>query len=314
MCCLFGLLDPNHSFSGKQKSRMMHVLARASEIRGTDATGYALIRDGKLVIRKRPVPGRMLPFRVRDNTPIVMGHTRMTTQGNASKNENIHPFSGSVAGTAFALAHNGVLWNDRELRRQYKLPKTGIETDSYIAVQLLEAQKSLDFASLKYMAEMVQGTFTFTVLTQNNDLYFVCGNSPMCLCRFNNTGLYLYASTPDILWEALNQLRFLRDKPVQINMNSGEIVKVDAEGYISRSSFDDTSLYGCAWFPEYRFIGSEYQDFIENIRFLASEEGLAPQIIDRLLQNGYTLCEIEEIIYNEDVSMECGRKGNWYGC
>ena len=62
----------------------------------------------------------------------------MTTQGRASRNRNNHPFFGEAGGELFALAHNGVLWNDDILRRSKHLPKTKIETDSYIAVQLIE--------------------------------------------------------------------------------------------------------------------------------------------------------------------------------
>ena len=74
---------------------------------------------------------------------VVMGHVRMTTQGNAQSNYNNHPFPGNLdghlpgGGPDFALAHNGVLNNDLLLRHQLHLPKTRIETDSYIAVQML---------------------------------------------------------------------------------------------------------------------------------------------------------------------------------
>ena len=177
--CLFGLIDPDHAYNGKQKAKILHVLATASETRGTDATGYALNTGDKLYVYKRPVPGHKLQFRLRDDTTVVMGHTRMTTQGDEAKNENNHPFLGSIAGRPFALAHNGVLWNDKDLRQELNVPKTKIETDSYIAVQLLESQASLDFASLKYIAEQVRGTFTFTVLTDTNELYFIRGDNPL---------------------------------------------------------------------------------------------------------------------------------------
>ena len=36
---------------------------------------------------------------------------------------------------------------------------TSVETDSYVAVQLLEKNKTLDFDSLKSMAEAVEGSF-----------------------------------------------------------------------------------------------------------------------------------------------------------
>ena len=51
-----------------------------------------------------------------------------------------------------------------ELRKTEKLPATNIETDSYVAVQLIEKQQELSFDSLKYMAEQLEGSFTITVL------------------------------------------------------------------------------------------------------------------------------------------------------
>ena len=41
MCCLFGLIDSKGRLSGAEKSRIISILAVASEARGTDATGYA---------------------------------------------------------------------------------------------------------------------------------------------------------------------------------------------------------------------------------------------------------------------------------
>ena len=117
-----------------------------------------------------------------------MGHTRMTTQGNEKFNYNNHPFYGHVDEN-FAFAHNGVLYNDKELRAEKHLPKTKIETDSYVAVQLIEQQGKLNFDALKNMAESVQGSFCFTVLDENNTLYIVKGSNPMCLLHFVGFGL-----------------------------------------------------------------------------------------------------------------------------
>lgn len=138
MCCLFGLIDSRHRLSRVRKTALLHTLAMAAEARGTDATGLAYHAQGKLLIRKAPVPGHLLRFQIPDDTTVVMGHTRMTTQGNERFNRNNHPFRGKTKNGAFALAHNGVLWNDRALRETLKLPATDIETDSYIAVQLID--------------------------------------------------------------------------------------------------------------------------------------------------------------------------------
>ena len=48
MCCLFGVLDYNHSFNKRQMNRLLTVLSTACEARGTDATGIAYNYNGKL--------------------------------------------------------------------------------------------------------------------------------------------------------------------------------------------------------------------------------------------------------------------------
>ena len=50
MCCLFGMIDYGHNFSGKQKGKLVSILAKECEARGTDATGIAYNHAGKLRI------------------------------------------------------------------------------------------------------------------------------------------------------------------------------------------------------------------------------------------------------------------------
>lgn len=173
MCCLFGILDYGHSLSTAQKNHILAVLSASCEERGTDATGIAYNTSHGLKIYKRPIPAHRLRLRVPRDTNYIMGHTRMTTQGDEHCNQNNHPFRGMVNGLPFALAHNGVLHNDKTLRQQKNLPVTKIETDSYVAVQLIERQGELSFDSLKKMAEAVEGTFSFTAMDKEDNLYIV---------------------------------------------------------------------------------------------------------------------------------------------
>ena len=89
-----------------------------------------------------------------------------------------------VARKHLPLAHNGVLYNDAELKTKYHLPKTQIETDSYVAVQLLEQEKQLHAESIKKVAELVNGSFVFTILRNDNTLFLVKGNNPLTLYHF----------------------------------------------------------------------------------------------------------------------------------
>ena len=49
------------------------------------------------------------------------------------------------------------MYNDTQLRKQLNLPETQIETDSYIAVQLIESQKALTFAKEKHEGQRRKG-------------------------------------------------------------------------------------------------------------------------------------------------------------
>ena len=306
MCCLFGLIDYRHTLTAKQKSRMISALAVAAEARGTDATGIAYNSGGKLHIFKRPLPAHCMRFHIPEDTAVVMGHTRMTTQGSARRNRNNHPFLGHTDSGDFAFAHNGFLYNDAMLRRSQHLPRTRIETDSYIGVQLLEQKKALNFDSLRYMAELVEGSFSFTILDRRDGLWIVKGDSPMCLYHFPKLGVYVYASTEEILKKALGQVRFPGKQINKINLDCGELLWIDAQGTLTRSQFDDSNL--CCWYePLWRTSASaasrhaptltEDDTYLDEIKSVAAAFGYTPESIDRLANLGFTPEELEELLY-----------------
>lgn len=303
MCCLFGFLDYGHKLTRKQRSQLLTVLSTACEERGTDATGIAYNSDGRLHIFKRPLPAHLMWYRVPLEATAVMGHTRMTTQGSEKKNQNNHPFFGKAGSTRFALAHNGVLSNDRILRRKRQFPPTKIETDSYVAVQLIERYGELSFNSLQAMAEDVEGTFTFTALSDKDELYFVMGNNPMCIYHFPAMCIYVYASTETILSKALYRLPFLAGKPEKVHIFCGDILRIDSVGRVAHSTFDDSKLtpsYSSVWsyWPEYHSCHDyENSSYLSDLKAVASCYGLYPEDVDELLRDGVSVEEIEEYIY-----------------
>ena len=300
MCCLFGMIDTQRRFTGREKTLMMHALATAAGERGTDTAGIAYNTPSGLVVRKSPVPGHKLRFRLRSDTITAMGHARMTTQGDEKQNRNNHPFLGCAGGETFALAHNGVIHNDKELRREFNLPQTNIETDSYAAVQLIEKKQALDFSSLAFAAEWLLGSFTFTMLDRRNNLYVVKGDSPLCLLHYPEIGLFLYASTQAIMTESLRMLCNPPWEAVRIELDCGEIAKIDRYGIVTRAGFDTTNLYlGC---PSYRFPFCRRShrfehEYIEDLKSVASSFGYEPEVVDRLLACGHQPEEIEEFLY-----------------
>lgn len=309
MCCLFGLVDYRHQLKEKDKTRMLSLLATACEARGTDATGIAYNLSGDLRIYKRPIPAHRMRFRIPEAARVIMGHTRMTTQGTERKNFNNHPFPGAAGKIRFALAHNGVLCNDVQLRRSLELPRTKIQTDSYIAVQLIEQKRALNLESLRYMAEQVEGSFTFTVLDQGDRLYVVKGDNPFCLLHFPSLGLYLYASTEEILKRAIFQMKLGDDTACRIPLDCGEILRIDRTGELKRSRFDDSHLFArwqsgiwslpygqfAPWEPHRK--SSITRSYLEEVKSVAPAFGYAPEEIDRLAGLGFSPEELEDFLY-----------------
>lgn len=303
MCCLFGLLDYGHTLTEKQRNRMIATLAKECEARGTDATGIAYNSGGKLCVYKRPLPARKMKFRIPADAYLIMGHTRMTTQGSEKKNCNNHPFLGRTGDQPFALAHNGVIYNDLNLRREKNLPRTKIQTDSYIAVQLLEQKKALDFASLAYMAEQVEGSFSFTVMDEKDDLYFVKGDNPLYILRFPKLGCYLYASTQEILEKALWRLGIWPKQGEPVKLDCGELLRIDSRGQMTRGHFNAERLYQCRYFYGFGYypavVGGNdgQQEYVDSLKAVANAYGYTPSAIDRMIAHGFSPEEIEEFLY-----------------
>lgn len=193
-----------------------------------------------------------------------------------------------------------MLYNDRKLRRSLNLPPTKIETDSYIAVQLIEQQKALDFSGLKYMAEQVEGSFTFTLLDEANNWYLVKGDNPLCLYQFPRLGVYLYASTEEILRRALQTQRLGKAKRIQAEC--GDILKISPDGVIHRSTFE--SDFG-NWLPlPYELParrnyspGTLEQEYRRQLEALALWYGYDSGCVDDLLNHGFTLDDVAEFLY-----------------
>ncbi len=301
MCALFGWLDVKGIVPHKVLKKLTQELANASEERGTDAAGISYVKNNKVTIYKRPKPAHKLKFTFPEDTRAVMGHTSLTTQGNQKYNWNNHPFHGK-AGKEFAFAHNGVLYNDSQLRKEKKLPPTFIETDSYVAVQLIEKQGTLNFESLKSMAEDVQGNFTFTLLDEENTLYFVKGSSPMHLIYFEMFGLYVYASTESIMRKALKATGLHKYKSEPLPMYDEDIVSIDIYGNISKGEYESYrhSLFSDFYAPYDNYYTCHEELLLE----MCGCFGVDEEDVLLLLDYGYRADEIEDMLMDTDLISE----------
>ena len=313
MCGLYGFSN----YSGKEiksLAELTNALAGYASERGRDATGIAYNKASRLVIAKEAKPASEIDFKHPDDTVALIGHTRHSTQGSEKKNYNNHPFFGRVQGLNFALAHNGVLFNDEDLKQELRLPPTKIETDSFIAVQLLQMKRRLNFDSLKYMAETVSGSFSFSLLDSRNNLYLVKGDSPLSILHFPKLKLYVYASTEEILFKALIDSPIFpslkRGEYEQIPIDEGDILKICPNGRIERGAFDFCHYRGRYNWWDY---GKPYsygmetpsdsaKEYLENLQRMAQFQGYSPGLINDLLSEGFTPDEIEMYLYDYETA------------
>ena len=192
---------------------------------------------------------------------------------------------------------------NQELRMEENLPMTSVETDSYVAVQLLEQQKTLDFDSLKFMAEAVEGSFVFTVLDKDNSIWFVVGDNPLCVMFYD--GFLIYASTQEILCKTIKKLRLKAPTDI-LEPQEGEIMKIDRNGRIITGTFTPHTTFE-HWWRKYPFYRSYYEDTptgYDDLFSVAKAFGVTADEVQALLDYGCSEEEIEEILYDPTLLHE----------
>lgn len=304
MCGLFGFSCYGEPV--KNLTVLTNSLAEHSAVRGKDATGIAFCHKG-IQIQKEAKSAYAMNIKHPDNIRVLIGHTRHTTHGDCRRNYNNHPFSGKIGKFRFALTHNGVLWNVATLRQMHKLPQTKIETDSYIAVQLIEQQNQLSMDSIRSMAETVQGSFSFSILDDRNSIYLVRGDNPLSILNFPEKRMYVYASTEEILYKSVVDSMLFEDLKkggfTEVPIEEGTIMKINPDGTLEKEVFCYREFFGFSWWEyggyserKVRYENEE-AEYLDILRTMAGYRGIEPEEIDALLDEGFTPEEVEEYLY-----------------
>lgn len=306
MCAVTGFLNYGHKVPHAVLLHLVKALTVAAECRGTDATGISYVKSGEIVTYKKPKPAHKMKFYFPKDTTAVIAHNRMTTQGSEMQNYNNHPFEG-MADKPFALTHNGVIYNDADIRKEHQFMEPKIETDSYIAVQLLEEQGHISFDSIKAMAEELLGSYMFSILDADDNLWLVKGSNPLYLVHFPKLQIYAYASTKEIMSKALKATRLNQFHHVVINTYEGDILRIDRHGKLSQSKFvpkEDMryqhwgfpSLYGYCWDP--KAPADPFDDSYAALIELCGYFGVDEEEVQMLFEMGYSYNEIEGFLMN----------------
>ena len=100
----------------------------------------------------------------------------------------------------------------------------------------------------------------------------------MCIYHYPHLGLYLYASTEEILRTALLALPFRLGQPERIDIFCGQILRIDAQGKRSHSYFDDQNLYHRVGFIDVGYRKRYYEDNKEDALIMYREFSYEPEM------------------------------------
>ena len=100
-------------------------------------------------------------------------------------------------------------------------------------------------------------------------------------------------------------------KSCRIPLDCGEILRIGRDGALTRSQFDDYRLFArwraSIWDMPYhrpweeRELPAPEDNYLEEVKSVASAFGYAPEEIDRLARLGFSLEELEEFLYGGEL-------------
>lgn len=222
MCGIFGAVQRNEQVI----PMILDGLGRL-EYRGYDSTGFAVIDDGVLQVRKdagkiKDVAERLHVTEMRGS--IGVGHTRWATHG-APNMINAHPHMDSKG--KIAVIHNGVIENFMELKEELIekghtfVSKTDTEVIPNLIAEEMKSEVGLTEATLKALRRL-HGSYAVVVLSSLEPDKIVCARqeSPLVLGVSEN-GTFCASDAPAIR-PYTNKVVYLRN---------GELATLDVDGY-----------------------------------------------------------------------------------
>lgn len=171
------------------------------ETRGRDASGYAFIKEGNLIVHKDGIRSSELvrtdDWRKLSLPKIMILHTRMKTQGTEKNNANNHPL---YTKDGLCLVHNGMIHNDREI---FATKKRDAEVDSEAILAVLSAKHKGD--KIKRVFDRLEGSFAFAVIDKSNPetLILVKKDNPLELYFDVKNEILYFCSEREIMRESL---------------------------------------------------------------------------------------------------------------
>ena len=202
------------------------------EYRGYDSAGFAVLRDGKIEVRRsvgklanleKAVAGKVV------SGPVGIGHTRWATHGKPSE-QNAHPHrSGGCV-----LVHNGIIENYLPLKQQ--LQKEGYrfdsETDTEVVAHLIGRQikQGRNLAdAVRAATKEIRGSYAIAAICESESGTLVAARSGCPLVVGRSTDATLVASDVMAMLSHTREVTYLGEGDVAV-VTSSDVCIMDSEG------------------------------------------------------------------------------------
>ena len=183
-------------YAGDGSAKLMIVDGlRSLEYRGYDSSGIAIVKKGRITVRKESGKLKALEARITDpefDGPVGIGHTRWATHGEPTR-ENSHPHMS--ADGRIAIVHNGIIENYLELKNELETKhkiKFASETDSEVIAQLAGLYFKGDLvAAVKKTITRLKGSYAIACVSVDDPDRIVAArqNAPLIVAHCEEGGL-----------------------------------------------------------------------------------------------------------------------------
>lgn len=242
MCGIFGfVLQRPDIIDQSDMQRLVKLLFTHSETRGKESSGIAVGTENEFGILKRNIRGKkfgQLPalqtlLNSLNNKPgILIGHTRMVTNGDAADVNNNQP----VVRDQLVCIHNGIIVNDiklwagnTDLQRHHQ-----IDTEIFLALveKELVTERSLAKATQKAMA-LLQGANSIALMHADcNAIVLATTNGSLYYLADPNSGILIFASERFVIEASLKSCMLPVQNALEIRQlapGHGALVQVEGE-------------------------------------------------------------------------------------
>jgi glutamine---fructose-6-phosphate transaminase (isomerizing) len=248
MCGIFGIIASenchvNHDFL----INVMSDLFLFSESRGKEASGLAMsignnihiLKSGQSAsaLVKSTAYSKMFSYLKDDvlgqplHTPLIlMGHSRLVTNGRHSLNQNNQP----VTRDGWVGIHNGIIVNDTEIWSHLSINRnTDLDTEALLALLAYHSEKKDKITAICETFRQLEGNASVALMIpKSTHFYLATNNGSLYYWADKQKGIGIFASEAFILKRVLFNCKFSsKDKSATLShivTNTGLCVQVNS--------------------------------------------------------------------------------------